>query len=180
MAFNVQEFRAQFQYGGARKNLFKCLITFPGIVPGGSAAGAKAEFMCKTAQMPGSTINAIDVGYFGRKLKVPGDRTFDELSLTIINDEDYLVRRAFEEWSNGLNAHVLNVRNPAALETNQYQSDLTLVHYDKIGQENKRYKFVGVWPSAIQGEDHGWEDNDSISETQVTMQYQWWQSDTTD
>jgi hypothetical protein len=70
MAFNVQEFRAQFQYGGARKNLFKCLITFPAFVPGGTAAGSKAEFMCKAAQMPGQQIGSIEVGYFGRKLKV--------------------------------------------------------------------------------------------------------------
>jgi hypothetical protein len=113
-------------------------------------------------------------------LKVPGDRTFEELSITIINDEDFLIRKAFEEWSNGLNAHILNVRRQDALETNSYQSDLTLVHYDKTGQENKRYKFVGVWPSQVNSIDLGWEDNDNISETPVTLQYQWWQSDTTD
>lgn len=180
MAFNVQEFRAHFQYGGARKNLFKCLITFPGWVPGGTAAGSQGEFMCKTAQMPGQTIDPIDVGYFGRKLKVPGDRTFEDLSLTIINDEDFVIRKAFEEWSNGLNAHILNVRRPDALETNGYQSDLTMIHYDKTGQENRRYKFVGVWPSQVGSIDLGWDDNNSISETPVTLQYQWWQSDTTD
>jgi hypothetical protein len=74
----------------------------------------------------------------------------------------------------------LNVRRQDALETNSYQSDLTLVHYDKTGQENKRYKFVGVWPSQVNSIDLGWEDNDNISETPVTLQYQWWQSDTTD
>lgn len=177
---DIQRFRAQFQYGGARKNLFKCLITFPAFVPGGGRAGSKAEFMCKTAQIPGQTIGTIEVGYNGRKLKVPGDRTFDELSLTIINDEDFLVRRAFEEWSNGLNGHIVNIRRPDALETNSYQSDMTLVHYDKTGLENKRYKFVGVWPSSVASIDLGWDDNDSISETPVTLQYQWWQSDTTD
>lgn len=180
MAFNVQEFRAEFQFGGARKNLFKCLVAFPTFVPGGSAAGQKAQFMCKTSQLPGQTIGSIEVGYFGRKLKVPGDRTFDELAITIINDEDFLVRKAFEEWSNGLNAHILNIRRSDALETNSYQSDLTLVHYDKTGEENRRYKFVGCWPSSVGSIDLGWEDNDSISETPVTLQYQWWQSDTTD
>lgn len=179
MAFNIQQFRAEFQYGGARKTLYKCLMIFPPFLPGASAAGQKMQFLCKNIQVPESAIGTIDVAYFGRKLTVPGDRTKTELSLTVINDEDFLIRRAFEAWSNMLQSHVGNIRNPIALETNQYQSDLILLHYDKIGTENKVYKFVGVWPSSVGSIDLGYEDTDSISETPITLQYQWWETDVT-
>jgi hypothetical protein len=39
---------------------------------------------------------------------------------------------------------------------------------------------VGVWPSGISAMDMAWDDNDSIQDFQVTLQYQWWEARTTD
>ena len=45
------------------------------------------------------TIANIDVPFRGRIFKVAGDRTIENWSITVINDEDFLFRNAFEEWT---------------------------------------------------------------------------------
>jgi len=68
MAFNVSQFRANMQFDGARPNLFEVEMVFPSFsLPGG--ASRKFNFVCKTAQIPGSTVGIVPVQYFGREIK---------------------------------------------------------------------------------------------------------------
>jgi hypothetical protein len=48
---------------------------------------------------------SVPVQYFGRELKFAGNRTFSDWTITVINDEDFTVRNAFERWMNGLNSY---------------------------------------------------------------------------
>ena len=88
MAFNVNDFRAQMTGDGARPNLFEVSMPFPAFSAPGNAQ-TKLTFMCKTAQLPGSTLGVVPVQYFGRELKFVGNRTFADWTITIINDEDF-------------------------------------------------------------------------------------------
>ena len=92
MAFNVNEFRSQMVGDGARPNLFEVSMPFPGFSQPGDAQ-KKLTFMCKTAQLPGSTVGVVPVQYFGRELKFAGNRTFTDWTVTIINDEDFVIRK---------------------------------------------------------------------------------------
>jgi len=178
MPFNVQEFRSQLQMGGARNTLFEVVLPFPGYA-GGSASSQKLAFMCKSSQIPPQDIGFIEVPYFGRKIKVAGDRTFPEWQITIINDEDFIVRDAFERWHNALNYHVANLRAQQAATLIQYQVDAKVTQYAKTGEPLKVYTFVGVFPTNIGAIDLGWDTTDQIEEFPVTLQYQWWNTDTT-
>ncbi len=75
MAFNVNQFRSQMVGDGARPNLFEVSMPFPGFSAPGDAQ-QKLTFMCKTAQLPGTTVGVVPVQYFGRELKFAGNRTF--------------------------------------------------------------------------------------------------------
>ena len=114
MAFSVNEFRSQMTGDGARPNLFEVSMPFPSFASPANAQ-TKLTFMCKTAQLPGSTVGVVPVQYFGRELKFVGNRTFADWTISVINDEDFIVRNAFERWMNGINSHNFNVRNPLAL-----------------------------------------------------------------
>ncbi len=59
MAFNVAEFRSNMISDGARPNLFEVTLTIPTLVDNAIAASQKSVFMCKTAQLPGSTIGQV-------------------------------------------------------------------------------------------------------------------------
>lgn len=177
MAFTVDQFRSELTGDGARANLFEVQMHFPPIVGGG--ADRKLTFMCKAAQIPAAEVASVTVPYFGRQIKVPGNKTFAEWTITLFNDEDFIVRRAFEKWSNGINGHRSNLRDPRGATTLGYQSDAFVTQMGKMGNDLKTYRFVGCWPQSVAAIDLGWDQNDAIEEFQVTLSYQWWESDTT-
>jgi hypothetical protein len=175
MAFSVNQFRAQLTGDGARPNLFEVSMPFPAFSSPENAQ-QKLTFMCKTAQLPGSTIGIAPVQYFGRELKFAGNRTFADWTVTIINDEDFMVRNAFERWINGINSHNFNVRNPIAQAPFSYTVDGEVKQFSKAGSEIKKYKFIGLFPTDITPIDVDWGSNDTIEEFSVTLSYQWWES----
>ena len=178
MAFRVQEFRSQLEYDGARPNLFDVSITFPLLAVAEGDPNRKFTFMARAAQLPGSTVNQIPVNYFGRELKFSGNRSFPEWTVTIINDEDFVIRKAFERWMNGLNSHVGNLRSiPFEQGDGGYQTNAYVTQYAKAGYEIKSYKFVGLFPIDVSPIELDWGSNDTIEEYAVTFAYQWWESD---
>lgn len=175
MAFNVNQFRAQMTGDGARPNLFEVSMPFPAFSTPENAQ-QKLTFMCRSAQLPGSTVGVIPLQYFGRELKFAGNRTFVDWTVTIINDEDFVIRNAFERWMNGINSHSLNLRNPGALTPSSYTVDSVVTQFAKNGDPIKRYKFIGVFPNDISPIDLDWGTNDTIEEFAITLSYQWWES----
>jgi hypothetical protein len=175
MAFNVNEFRSQMQGDGARPNLFEVSMPFPAFALPGNAQ-TKMSFMCKTAQLPGSSVGTVPVQYFGRELKFAGNRTFTDWTVSIINDEDFVIRNAFERWMNGINSHGGNLRAAAAAASLGYTVDSEVRQYGKQGDVLKKYKFIGLFPTDVSPIDVDWGSNDSIEEFTVSLSYQWWES----
>jgi hypothetical protein len=105
-----------------------------------------------------------------------GNRTFTDWTISIINDEDFVVRNAFERWMNGMNSHSLNVRNPLAQTPGSYTVDGEVKQYAKNGDTLKKYKFIGLFPTDVSPIDVDWGSNDSIEEFTVNLSYQWWES----
>lgn len=173
MAFNINEFRSQMVGDGARPNLFEVSMPFPAFSSPGDAQ-RKLTFMCRSSALPGSTIGVVPVQYFGRELKFAGNRTFAEWTMTIINDEDFVVRNAFERWLNGINSHNFNVRNPVALNPGTYTVDGEVYQYGKTGNTLKKYRITGAFPTDVSPIDLDWGSNDTIEEYTVTLAYQWW------
>ena len=176
MPFNINQFRAQMVGDGARPNLFEVSMPFPGYSSPQNAQ-EKMTFMCKTAQLPGSTIGVVPVQYFGREVKFAGNRTFADWVVTIINDEDFVVRNALERWLNNINSHTANLRNPVALNPYSYTVDANVIQYGKTGNIIKNYKFIGMFPSDITPIDLDWGANDTIEEYSVSFAYQYWTSE---
>ncbi len=171
MPFNINEMRAQLTLGGARPTLFNVEITNP--ING--AGDIKVPFMIEAATLPPSQIGYIDVNYFGRKIKYAGDRTFSDWVVTVINDEDFLIRNALEEWSQNLNSHLGNVRNQNAALPAQYKSTATIKQYGKTGVILREYQFNGLFPSSISEIETNWATNDTIEKFEVTFKYDWWE-----
>lgn len=180
MAFNVTEFRSALVGDGARPNLFNVSMVFPTTVVNGTTAGQKTTFLCKAAQLPGSQVNSVTLPYFGRELKFAGNRVFNDWTITIINDEDFVIRSAFERWLNNLNSHVTNVRQAQSVSPTSYTTDAQVTQYGKAGAQNvlKQYTFVGMFPIDLAPIDVAWDNNDSVEDFTVTFAYQYWTADT--
>lgn len=183
MSFNIDQFRTAMQYDGARPNLFEVVLQFPAFVELGGQANALSRFFVKTAQLPGSTIGSVTVPYFGREVKVAGNRTFADWSVTVINDEDFTIRNAFERWHRGINGNRSNLREPGAVSTSplapgtSYAVDAEVYQYAKVGGSPiKKYRFTGMFPNDIAAIDLDWGSNDTVEEFSVTLSYQYWES----
>jgi hypothetical protein len=204
MAFNLDQFRANLPFGGARSALFEMTIQWPaGLAPqtggvslagavsagpvtvqggatlGGGTATDVTRFLCKVSEIPASTIGSTDVPYFGRKLKYPGDRTFAPLSITIINDESFSVRASLEKWMERIALHSsAGSRTVGSLTptTNQYVTNLTLTQYSRTGAPIRSYLFTGAWPSELGTISLDWNNADAIEDYTCQWQYQWWEA----
>jgi hypothetical protein len=166
MSFNINQFKSELVGGGARPTLFQVQITNP-IEP---AADLKAPFMISTAALPGSTVGTIPIPYFGRIVKYAGDRTFEDWPVTVINDEDFLVRNAMEAWMNAINSHDSNTR---ALPQD-YKSTGLITQYSKNGNPLRTYVFEGIHPISVEPIPMAWATTDTIEEFGVTFQYDLW------
>jgi hypothetical protein len=164
MAFNINNFRSELQYGGARTSLFEVILTNP--IDG--SADTKLPFMCKAASLPASSITPLEASYFGRAIKLPGNRTFDEWAITVINDEDFKIRNAMETWSNAINRYEGNIRGLPSSSPSLYKTTAEVRQFSQTGNLLRTYKFVGLWPIQITPIQLNWE-NESIQEFEVSL-----------
>ena len=176
----ITAFKSQLRGGGARPNLFRVdLGDFGG--QGASGLGwdnaqEHFNFLCKATSMPTQTIGSVDVPFRGRILKVAGDRTFEPWSVTVINDEGFNVRSAFEAWGRRINdlttgAGIVQPKDYMGSGTIQQLSRSPENPQDsKVLQE---YMVQDIWPSEIGSIDLSYESSDAIEEFTVTFQVQY-------
>jgi hypothetical protein len=170
--FNINDFKSRgLTKGGARPSLFDVVIT----TPFGAESGAleKFRFTCRASEIPAATIGSVDVPYFGRKIKLAGDREFADWPVTVMNDEDYLVRNMFEDWSNRMNQLVGNIKIDGALG-NSYKTTALVSHFSKDGAQIRSYEFVGIFPISVGVMGLDWDNTNSIQTFDVSFAYDYW------
>jgi len=167
MATNIHDFKQSFK-GGVRPNLFRCNITHAVGIP-------QLEFLCKAAQIPASTIGNIDVPFRGRQLKVPGDRTFADWTVTVLNDPQFAIRASFEEWSARITHHAVNV---STLTHSNIYGNASVIQLDRNGGNLRTYRVEDIYPTEIAAIDLGMDTNDTVEEYSVTFAVNNWHSDT--
>jgi len=100
---------------------------------------------------------------------------FEDWTVTVMNDEDFLVRNALEEWMANINSHVGNVRQTGSSAPSEYKSKAILQQYNKKGDVIREYTFDGLFPTNLGPIDLNWETTDTIQEFEVTFAYDWWE-----
>ena len=178
MSFNIDEFSAQgIIRGGQRPSLFK--VRFSALPPGVPSASGDLEYMCRSAQIPSSTIEPIEVPYFGRKIKVAGDRVFQDWTITLINDEDFRHRNMFEAWHNKINALISNRQDSDSEDLLDYKVQAEVLQFGKAGPGDdsgvvRAYTFRGLWPSDVSSINLDWDAGNVIGTFDVTLSYDYW------
>ena len=177
---NISDFKSKLIGGGARPNLFEVeLTTLPDGVTGWDADSF--QFLCKAAALPAQNIASIDVPFRGRIFKVAGDRTIDTWTVTVINDEDFVLRSAFENWTQQIAdlSTNLGATDPSAYMTNakvfQLGRGSSKASQDSSGDSNvvlKEYEFVDIFPTSVSAIDLSYDTGDTIEEYTVEFQVQ--------
>jgi hypothetical protein len=184
----LSQFKSKLAGGGARPNLFEVSIpSFPAAVSEAWGSGDDAEngtfkFLCTAAQLPASNVAEVAVPFRGRSLKVAGDRTFDPWTVTVLNDEDFKLRTAFERWANELSKldDATGVTNPTSYMTDAYVQQLgrgaTTFSQNNDGGESailRTYKFFDIFPQTISAIELNYDSTNAVENFQVTFSVQY-------
>ena len=156
--------------GGSRANQFRVTLNFPTFVSGGSAAANKAQFLVEAASLPGQQISIATVMYRGRQVKLAGERTFDNWSVTVLNDNDFDILNAFEAWMQQINN---KEQNTGIINPLQYTVDMNVEQLDRNGASLKKYTFKDAWPVSISPIQLGFGINDEVEKFNVDFAIGW-------
>ena len=176
---SISQFKSSLIGGGARPNLFEVELT---TLPAGISWNAENfRFMAKAAALPAQNIAQIDVPFRGRIFKVAGDRTIDTWTVTIINDESFELRNAFEKWTEVI-AKLDN--NLGATQPDAYMTDATVYQLGRGSTKSsknsdgtanavlKEYTFQNIFPTTVSEIALSYDTGDTIEEFDVEFQVQ--------
>jgi len=169
---SIEDFKAVLQGGGVRPTMFQVELTFPrGTTPNGADATRDGTFLIKAAGLPASNVGTIEVPFRGRKLKVAGDRRFDDWNVTVTNDVSFHLRSAFEEWSEKIQNHNFALGAP---ELEDYYSSAIVRQLDRDGEQLRAYRFEGIWPNTVGEIGLDFDSTDTIEQYDVSFSVQYW------
>ena len=186
---SITNFRDRLVGGGARPNMFEVNITLPDQIAPSGDISQDMRFLVKAAEIPAANIGNIPVPFRGRVLPVAGDRTFNPWTVTVINDAQFNIRDAMEQWSNLINDLQFDVGdiNPADYQTKAEVFQLSRQSQGSGGQSAgkggeiiqtlRTYNFEGIYPTEVSSIALDYGATDQIEEFQVTFNYLFWTTD---
>jgi hypothetical protein len=183
MAFSATDFKSNLTQGGARPSLFQVELQYPSVLT--KTPTKKSKFFIKGTSIPASTVGSYDVFFHGRAIKVAGDRSFEPWETTIINDEDYEIRIALEEWMDLMGNLNLNTRSSDLDKTStggyegegsMYKKDIAVKQFAKNGTALHTYTFIGAFPTTVAAISLDW-GTQEIEEYAVTWAYDRWKKE---
>jgi len=159
----IDQFKAQLIGGGPRANRFRVFIP---------RAGDKIEFMCKGASIPAAEIGEVLIPFRGMTLKLAGDRTFADWSVTIINDIEFSSRNALEAWQE----EIQSMSSGEGSTTNDYLISRAFVEQlNKDDSVLARYEFFNMFPKSIGEIALGFDEADAVETFEVGLSFSHWE-----
>lgn len=159
----IDQFKAQLIGGGPRANRFRIFLP---------RAGNKIEFLAKGSQIPAATLGETPVPYKGMILKLAGERTYDDWTVTIINDNEFSARTALEQWQQEIQGHGVST----GMATTDYLLSRGFV--EQLGKDDSvlaRYEFFNCFPKSIGSIALSYETENVLEEFEATFSYSHWE-----
>ena len=135
---NIDKFKNAIG-GGVRPSLFRVKGNI-----GTTTSPDVMSFLVTAAQLPASTLGEIPVNYRGRQIKLPGSRTFENWTITILNDEGMFLRSRFEKWMDDLNGAASNVAQRPITLLGQLINSIEMVN-----QSSRMNFFIASQPASV-------------------------------
>ena len=183
MAFSVTSFKTNLAKGGggARPSLYKVDINAPS---GVGSFSTNSNLLVKAAAIPAANIAPLTTNFMGRAYKLAGFRTFDNWSVTVINDENMEARQTIMEWMNRMAGRMTGVRSvlygqqtdSAGNRKNESNAVVTQLSVD--GSEVQKWNIFNMWPTELGEIALDWS-SDALEEYTVSFCYDYWSHGTT-
>lgn len=177
MTFSVSSFATAIG-SGTRANLFEVSITLGAL----GAQAATFNALAKATSIPSATVGLIEVPHLGgRRLKVAGDRSFAEWTVTLMSDESFALRSALEDYQNNLvtlaGEIVAGSAGSGVTIGNRGTGNRATVVVKQLGDTSnvlRTYTLQNAFASDISTIDLSYDTRDAIEEFTVTWVYDYY------
>ena len=184
MAFTVSNFKSGLAAGGggARPALYEVSINNShdatlSFGPTSASTPANASLLVKAASIPAANIAPLAVNYAGRAYKWSGFRTYDNWTVTVLNDEDFAIRNKMMEWMRIISGKLDGSREDGygspVIGTGYYDGNATVKQLGTDGKVKQVYKFYNLWPTELAEIPVDWS-SDAIQEYTIGFAYDYW------
>ena len=178
MAFTVSNFKSGLASGGggARPALFKVAITHSS-----DTTLSVDSLLVKSAAIPAANIAPLAVNYAGRAYKWSGFRTYDNWTVTVLNDEDFAIRNKMMEWMRTISGKLNGTRDKdfgspvtgTGATAGYFEGNATVKQLGTDGNVKQVYKFYNLWPTELAEIPVDWS-SDAIQEYTIGFAYDYW------
>lgn len=127
-------------------------------------------YLVKSAGLPPRTIGEVELNWQGMKAKLSGDPTYDEMTITLINDYDFKAKKFFESWLEVIAMTEENTRSSQG----RYKANIKLDQLGRTGEIIASYRLHGAWPKQMDQIELSHESTDTIEELSMTIQLDYW------
>ena len=131
------------------------------------------QYLVQGASLPSRTIGDITLNWNGMQYKIPGDPTFDDFSLTFLNDIDFNIKQFFEDWFDLIAEKEDNTR----CTPEEAQFNIKVKQLDGQGDIMAEYEFHHCYPKQMDSIELSHETSDSVENLVITFSYSYYTYD---
>ena len=129
------------------------------------------EFFASSSQLPGKTIEPVEVQYYGTTFRLPGVQQFDgNISMSLKCDSEMKLRTSIETWMNKYSD--LHHSGGGNKKMPNYYMYIDLLDHD-LDNILATYKVMGIFPSELGAIELSHEDT-GVSVFDLSVSYQYW------
>ncbi len=167
--FDINTFREKLK-GGSKANLFRMDISLNDDIDGVDLDDSNFSVLCKSGAIPAFTLGVIEVPFRGRRIKIPGDRTYGDWTATFVNDGNQNIRKTFDNWLKSI-VDPDGEENLRSSTEDTYRSTITIEQLKPDGTIARIYDLYDAFPTDVSAIDLSYDTTDAIQEFTVTFQY---------
>jgi len=147
-------------------NLFEVFIQFPTFL-GGQLATEQIKFHCRSTTIPSGTSDIIEIPYRGSSIKIYGDNSYPEWSVTILNNRDFNIYKTIQRWREFGRSDILGTR------ANDFTYKSVATVYQLDGAQNIIYQvaLIGLFPTAPSEITLAQDENNSVETFDCSFNY---------
>jgi len=129
-------------------------------------------YFVKSISLPERSFGELQHKRLGIARKIAGDPVYNDLTITFLNDINYVLRNLIDDW----HENIINQESNVRANTSKYSvgSSIIVKHLDGKGSTISKYRFNDVWPKSISAVELNADSNDQASELSVTFAYNTW------
>jgi hypothetical protein len=183
MAFTPSTFKSNLAAagGGARPALYEVKINYGQSASNSVSLSGAQTLLVKAAALPASNIAPLPVNYAGRAYKWAGFRTYDNWTVTVINDEDFSIRNKMIQWMLWIGGKLDGTRDnefgdASPVEGGWSEGEAFVDQLDTSGiPTGPTYKLSHLWPTELGEIAVDWS-SDALQEYTIGFCYDHWTS----